>query len=52
MVLKNLSQDQKDNMRDRYPCFLEQIKNYHYFLEYVITGEESRIFEYNLVMKC
>ncbi|KAL4085370.1 hypothetical protein QTP88_027229 [Uroleucon formosanum] len=47
MVPKILSQDQKDNRRDRCLDFLEQIENYPSFLERVITGDESWIFEYD-----
>jgi hypothetical protein len=47
MVPKILSQDQKDNRRDRCLDFLEQIENYHSFLEGIITGDESWIFEYD-----
>ncbi|KAL4142816.1 hypothetical protein QTP88_005213 [Uroleucon formosanum] len=47
MVPKILSQDQKDNRRDRCLDFLEQIANDHSFLERVITGDESWIFEYD-----
>jgi len=46
MVPKNLSQDQK-NRRDKCFDFLEQIENDLFFLEHVITGEESWIFEYD-----
>jgi len=47
MVMKILSQDQKDNRRDRCLDFLEQIENGPSFLERVITGDESWIFEYD-----
>lgn len=47
MVPKILSQDQKDNRRDRCLDFLEQIENDPSFLERVITGDESWIFEYD-----
>jgi len=47
MVPKILSQDQKNNRRDRCLDFLEQIENDPSFLERVITGDESWIFEYD-----
>ncbi|XP_026816229.1 protein GVQW3-like [Rhopalosiphum maidis] len=47
MVPKILSQDQKDNRRDRCLDFLEQIENEPSFLKRVITGDESWIFEYD-----
>jgi len=47
MVPKILSQDQKDHRRDRCLDFLEQIENDHSFLERVIIGDESWIFEYD-----
>ncbi|KAL4104600.1 hypothetical protein QTP88_019894 [Uroleucon formosanum] len=47
MVLKILSQDQKDNRRDRCLDILEHIENDPSFLERVITGDESWIFEYD-----
>ncbi|VVC26068.1 Armadillo-like helical [Cinara cedri] len=47
MVPKILSQDQKDNRRDRCLDFLEQIENDPSFLERVITGDEPWIFEYD-----
>jgi len=46
MAPKNLTQDQKDNRRNRCFDFLEQIKNNLSFSERVITGDESWIFEY------
>ncbi|XP_008179957.1 protein GVQW3-like [Acyrthosiphon pisum] len=46
MVPKILSQDQKNYRRDRCLDFLEQIENDPSFLERVITGNESWIFEY------
>jgi len=46
MVPKMLSQDQKDNRRDKCVDILEQIENNHSFLERVITRDESWIFEY------
>uniref|UniRef100_A0A2S2NRT1 Mariner Mos1 transposase n=1 Tax=Schizaphis graminum TaxID=13262 RepID=A0A2S2NRT1_SCHGA len=45
MVPKILSQGQKDNRKDRCLDFLEQIENDHSFLECIITGDESWIFE-------
>ncbi|VVC37210.1 Armadillo-like helical [Cinara cedri] len=47
MVPKILSQDQKDNRRDRCLDFLKQIENDPSFLERVITGDEPWIFEYD-----
>jgi len=47
MVPKNLSQDQKDNRRDRCLDVLEHIENDPSFLERVITGDESWIFKYD-----
>ncbi|KAL4090770.1 hypothetical protein QTP88_025547 [Uroleucon formosanum] len=47
MVPKIMSQDQKDNRRDTCLDFLEQIENDPFFLERVITGDESWIFEYD-----
>ncbi|XP_029342293.1 uncharacterized protein LOC115033595 [Acyrthosiphon pisum] len=51
MVLKISSQDQKDNRRDRCLDFMEQIENDHSFLECVITGDKSWIYEYDPEMK-
>ncbi|KAL4113850.1 hypothetical protein QTP88_017411 [Uroleucon formosanum] len=51
MVPKILSQDQKDNRRDTCLDFLEQIENDPSFLERIITGDESWIFEYDPEIK-
>jgi len=47
MVPKILSQDQKDNRRDRCLDFLEQIKNDPSFLERVVTRDATWIFKYD-----
>lgn len=47
MVPKNLSQDQKDIRRERCIDFLESIENDPHFLERVVTGDESWVFEYD-----
>lgn len=47
MVPKNLSQDQKDLRKERSLDFLESIENDPHFLERVITGDESWVFEYD-----
>jgi len=47
MAPKKPSQDQKDNRVNRCVDFFEQIENHPSFLERVITGDVSLIFEYN-----
>jgi len=47
MVPKIQTQDQKYNRRDMCLDFLEQIKNDPSFLEHVITGDKTWIFEYD-----
>jgi len=47
MVPKLLSQGLEEYRRDRYLDFLMQIENELSFLEHIITGDESWIFEYD-----
>ena len=47
MVPKNLSQDQKNIRKERCLDFLNSIENDPHFLERVITGDESWVFEYD-----
>lgn len=47
MVPKNLSQDQKNIRKERCLDFLDSIENDPHFLERVITGDESWVFEYD-----
>ncbi|XP_066261786.1 protein GVQW3-like [Euwallacea similis] len=47
MVPKNLSKNQKDIRKERCLDFLESIENEPNFVERVITGDESWVFEYD-----
>ncbi len=47
IVPQNLSQQQKDIRKERCVDFLESIENDPHFLERVITGDESWVFEYD-----
>jgi len=47
MVPRNLSQDQKDMRKERCVDFLNLIANDSDFLERVITGDESWVFEFD-----
>lgn len=49
---KHLSQDQKVIRRERCLDFLESIENDPHFLERVITGDESWVFQYDSETKC
>ena len=44
---KNLTNEQKENWRNVYLDLFERIKNDENFFKYVITGDESWIFEYD-----
>ncbi|KAJ8946559.1 hypothetical protein NQ318_008289 [Aromia moschata] len=53
MVQKTLSQERKRVLAWRERCldFLESIENYPYFMERVITGDETWVFEYDTEIK-